>query len=588
MRHAAGKRYLGCPITARRRTFEDMKGLVAQITYFLHKRTSRRNLGTLLRLALFFLAIVTVFSAAFHGLMLLEGQEHSWFTGFYWTLTVMSTLGFGDVTFEGDLGRAFALIVLLTGIVYMLVLFPFTFIQFFYAPWMEAQSENRAPRQLPKHTSGHILITHYDEVTAALIAKLDLYNYEYYLIVPEISEALRLVDNGIVVVVGDLDDPEAYRNMRVEAAALVAATGTDAANTHVAFTVRELDSDVPIVATANDPASVDILELAGCSSVLQLGDMLGQSLARRTQGGKVSAHVIGQYDRLLIAEASATETSMVGKTLREIALGADLGVTVVGVWERGLFQTARPETLVGASTVLVLAASREQLDCFDERFPSEALSGAPVVIIGGGRVGRAVCKALAERGVDYRLVDENVERCPDKAKNIHGNAAELEVLKEAGIMEANTAIITTRDDDTNVYLTLYCRRLRPDLQVITRVTLDRNITTVHRAGSDFVMSYASTGANSIFNVLKRGDTLMVAEGLDVFRVKIPPTLSGRTITESGIRRLTGCTIIALSIDGDAQINPDPRQPLPVEGELILIGSTEGESTFIDTFVTEDD
>jgi K+/H+ antiporter YhaU regulatory subunit KhtT len=52
--------------------------------------------------------------------------------------------------------------------------------------------------------------------------------------------------------------------------------------------------------------------------------------------------------------------------------------------------------------------------------------------------------------------------------------------------------------------------------------------------------------------------------------------------------LTGCTIIALSIDGDAQINPDPRQPLPVEGELILIGSTEGESTFIDTFVTEDD
>jgi len=133
---------------------------------------------------------------------------------------VMSTLGFGDVTFEGDLGRAFALIVLLTGIVYMLVLFPFTFIQFFYAPWMEAQSENRAPRQLPKHTSGHILITHYDEVTAALIAKLDLYNYEYYLIVPEISEALRLVDNGIVVVVGDLDDPEAYRNMRVEEAAL--------------------------------------------------------------------------------------------------------------------------------------------------------------------------------------------------------------------------------------------------------------------------------------------------------------------------------------------------------------------------------
>jgi transaldolase / glucose-6-phosphate isomerase len=36
-----------------------------------------------------------------------EGREHSWITGVYWTLTVMSTLGFGDITFETDLGRLF-------------------------------------------------------------------------------------------------------------------------------------------------------------------------------------------------------------------------------------------------------------------------------------------------------------------------------------------------------------------------------------------------------------------------------------------------------------------------------------------------
>jgi hypothetical protein len=37
---------------------------------------------------IFFLAImITFFSVAVHFLMAYEGREHSWITGFYWTLT---------------------------------------------------------------------------------------------------------------------------------------------------------------------------------------------------------------------------------------------------------------------------------------------------------------------------------------------------------------------------------------------------------------------------------------------------------------------------------------------------------------------
>lgn len=61
--------------------------------------------------------------------MAYEGREESWVTGFYWTLTVMSTLGFDDITFESDLGRIFSSIVLLSGIIFMLVILPFTFIK---------------------------------------------------------------------------------------------------------------------------------------------------------------------------------------------------------------------------------------------------------------------------------------------------------------------------------------------------------------------------------------------------------------------------------------------------------------------------
>jgi Trk K+ transport system NAD-binding subunit len=475
------------------------------------------------------------------------------------------------------------MVVLLTGTVYMLILLPFSFIRFFYAPWMEAQSEARAIRHVPTETSGHVLLTQYDAVSSTLIHKLTQYDYPYFLVIPSLGDALRLHDAGLHVVMGDLDNPEVYRNLQVQRAAMVATTAGDAVNTHVAFTVRELAPEVPIVATADDPASVDILELAGCSFVLEIPEMLGQSLARRVNGSDARAHVIGRYGKLLIAEATASGTAMVGKTLLELGLLRELGLSVVGVWQRGEFKTARPNTTVGASTVLVLAGSREQLERFDRRYRVHQFPKAPTVIIGGGRVGRATARALTERRLDYRIVEQNSELVHDSERFVVGNAAELSVLRKAGIDEAPAAIITTHDDDMNVYLTIYCRRLRPDIQIISRVALERNISSLHRAGADFVMSYASMGANAVFNLLERGGTLMVAEGLDVFKVRMPASLVGKTIADSGIRRTTGCTIIALDSEGNTQVNPDPTLPLPAEAEMILIGSAEGENRFLRKF-----
>ena len=55
----------------------------------------------------------------------MEGEQHSWITGFYWTLVVMTTLGFGDITFTSDVGRLFSILVLLSGVVLLLVMLPF-------------------------------------------------------------------------------------------------------------------------------------------------------------------------------------------------------------------------------------------------------------------------------------------------------------------------------------------------------------------------------------------------------------------------------------------------------------------------------
>jgi voltage-gated potassium channel len=140
-----------------------MKFIVSQISYFFQNRGAKRNIRYLVVFLLVMIAMITVYSVMFHWIMAYEGQDHSWITGFYWVLTVMSTLGFGDITFNTDLGKIFSIIVLLSGVVFLLILLPFTFIQFFYSPWIDAQNKSRALRELEPYISGHVIFTSYDE-----------------------------------------------------------------------------------------------------------------------------------------------------------------------------------------------------------------------------------------------------------------------------------------------------------------------------------------------------------------------------------------------------------------------------------------
>lgn len=556
-----------------------MKFLSSQLAVLLQGRTSKPDSRILVKFLFILFSLVSIYSVLFHVIMLHhEDRVFSWITGIYWTLTVMSTLGFGDITFATDLGRFFSIIVLLSGVTFLLVMLPFMFIQFFYVPWLEAQAKSHIVRTLPAETANHVIVVGIDPISLSLVNKLKQYKRQYVLVVSDQSMATALHDQGYQVVQGDLDDTETYRRLQAQKAALLVVNNADdKINTNVVFTLRELCEKTPIVTNASEEDSVDILDLAGSTKTFQFTRLLGQSLARRVLGVSMSANIIGRFDELLIAEVPAMRTPLVGKTLSESRLRELTGVTVVGVWERGRFEIPTPKTLIDLSTVLVLAGSSQQLALYDEKFGRYDVSDAPVLILGGGRVGRTAADALKERGIAYRIVEKNV-RFVREGNNeyVLGNAADLEALRKAGIDDAPSVIVTTHDDDLNIYLTIYCRRLRPDIQIITRATLDRNISTLHRAGADLVMSYTSLGVTSIMNFLLQDSTLMVSEGLNIFKVQAPQAMAGKTLFETQIRRDTGCSVIAIGSRGRLRINPAPDSLIGAQDELILIGSAEAE------------
>ncbi|HEX8360694.1 MAG TPA: NAD-binding protein, partial [Longimicrobium sp.] len=430
---------------------------------------------------------------------------------------------------------------------------------------------------------GHVIITHYDPIAVSLTQRLSYQGRPYWVLEPDVKSAMDLHDAGIKVVVGDRDKVETYRALRVDQAALLVATGDDYVNTNTVFTAREVCPDVPIVSVVRSADSVDILELAGSTHVLHTPEMLGSALARRTLGGDLRASVIGRFGDLLIAEAPVTGTPLMGKLLANSRLREATGLTVVGVWERGRFLMPTADTVLGHSTALVLAGTEAQMEVFSELMTIYSVQDAPVVIVGGGRVGRAVARAMDEREVPWRIVEQNASMVKDPERYVVGSAADREVLERAGLTEAAAAVVTTNDDAANIYLTLYIRRLRPELQIVSRATLERNVSTLHRAGADFVMSYSSMGANAVYNVLERGDVVMLAEGLEVFRYPVPAALAGRALEHTTIRESTGCSVVALEVDGQVHVSPPPDVPLPRGAELILIGTTEAERRFVEQF-----
>ncbi|BAH77556.1 potassium channel family protein [Solidesulfovibrio magneticus] len=560
-----------------------MKFLAAQVGYLLQNSSSRRNLRFLVNFVLTLVAMVVLYSVVFHWIMQRDGQEYSWVTGFYWTLTVMSTLGFGDITFTSDLGRLFSIIVLLTGIIFLLVMLPFTFIQFFYAPWLEAQARALAPRELPVGTSNHVIVVGDDPAALHLNKKARQYGYACMLLRSDSKAATDLYDQGYAVAVGDYDDAGTYRRLRVDGAAMVVALDNDMRNANVAFTVREVSPATPIVSKADQEESLDILKLAGSTQVFHFTHLLGEALARRARGGDMQSGIIGRIGEIVVAEWPVMGSRLEGRTLRECALRSVAGVNVVGVWERGRFELPDPDQALPPGVVLMLAGTEGQIEKFREFAGEAPLTDAPAVILGGGRVGRAAAGQLRRRGIDYRLVEKNPGKLMESHRVVAGNAADLDVLVKAGIRQAPTVFITTHNDDMNIYLAIYCRKLRPDIQIISRATLDRNIGVLHAAGADLVISYASLVANTVINLLNPDKVLMLNEGLNMFRMAVPAELVGKSLAESRIRQLTGCNVAAVSAGEGLEVNPDPDRPLAAGTRLLLIGNAAAEQRFLERF-----
>ena len=212
-----------------------------------------------------------------------------------------------------------------------------------------------------------------------------------------------------------------------------------------------------------------------------------------------------------------------------------------------------------------------------------------VIICGFGRVGRRVSNELTEEGVPFIVVDTNPTRVEHAWENgytaVVGNAANEQMLKEAGIDSARALIAAVNSDAENVFIILTARNMNPNVQIIARANYEDSEPKMIRAGANrTIVPYTISGKRMVTMLMRPSvadflDEVAHVGGLELLieqiEIKVDSPIAGKTIAEANIRKDLGVTILACrNSDGQFNTHPTPQTIIDSKSLLLVLGTRE--------------
>lgn len=191
------------------------------------------------------------------------------------------------------------------------------------------------------------------------------------------------------------------------------------------------------------------------------------------------------------------------------------------------------------------------------------------IVCGYGRVGRHVADELAAEGLPFVVIETSA----DKVAHIQhagrlalqGNAANEEVLRDAGIDRAKGLVAAVNSDAENVFITLTARGMRADLRIIARANYEESEPKLIRAGADrVILPYRTSGKRMVTMMIRPEvadflDEVAHASGLELLIDQIA-IMEGSPLIGCSMRDVrtqlqdqSGATLLACRMSG-GQIN----------------------------------
>lgn len=231
--------------------------------------------------------------------------------------------------------------------------------------------------------------------------------------------------------------------------------------------------------------------------------------------------------------------------------------------------------IVGGELTGSLRRNRMQrnLDAMDRHY----------IICGFGRVGQQVLDDLKRRQRACVVIDEAAEpldTIEDDVPYIHGDAAEDEVLRRAGVERARGLVAATGDDPTNLFVTLTAFTLNNQLSIVARANHPSTEPKLLRAGATHVISpYRISGRRIATQLLYPSvtdflDIVMHSGELELWLEEVDvhdgSDLHQKTVAEANVRQRTGSNILAVRRHEEGTMLTNPAGDLRFEpGDVII-------------------
>jgi voltage-gated potassium channel len=206
-----------------------------------------------------------------------------------------------------------------------------------------------------------------------------------------------------------------------------------------------------------------------------------------------------------------------------------------------------------------------------------------VIVVGFGRVGRAVAAGLHEMGQRFVVIDKN-KGVEDQIRALGGieyigDATSPEDLRDAGIDRATALIAACDQDSENLVVVLTAHSTRADLRIVSRVNFEDWTQRMVQAGAAVAQSpYPSYGLSLAAAalspaVLDLHDLPLLGLGTEEIEVQESSALIGATVAEV-VERHPFTYVVSLRRED--QLHPWYGVTGPIEAGdvLVAIGSPE--------------
>ncbi len=178
----------------------------------------------------------------------------------------------------------------------------------------------------------------------------------------------------------------------------------------------------------------------------------------------------------------------------------------------GKLTIPRGDTLIRSGDDDIGLGIKDALKELEELVGSSETKTRRVILLGGGRIGYYLLKQLSGRGISLRLVETSAQRSLDLAQELSnvlvfkGDGTSAEVLKEAGIEDADYFLALTYDDEVNILASLSAKNLGCKRVIILSKKKDYT-PIVERVGIDVTINPPLAAAGEIMRYARGGGIL---------------------------------------------------------------------------------